>query len=208
MLKEIVKKLTGFNRVVIYLSLSDVFSWGSFTVISILSGIYLSDKLGVDTLKFLGIGTSIFFFTKAILQIPLGLLTDKYKHDKDEILILFVGILLMGLPYIFYPYIETPYQYYILQFIFGLGVSLNLTNWRKLFALNLDKGKEGIQYGVYELIMSVCTGFLSILAGTIANMGDLYFDTVISLTGVLIMLGSIWVILIYKYEQRRSNGKK
>jgi len=208
MLKEIVKKLTGFNRIVIYLSLSDVFSWGAFTVISILSGIYLSDKLGVDTLKFLGIGTSIYFFTRAAFQIPIGLVTDKYKNDRDEILILFVGVLLMGLPYIFYPYIEAPYQYYILQFIFGLGVSLNVTNWRKLFALNIDGGKEGIQYGIYDLIMSVCAGLLSILAGTIANMGDLYFDTVISLAGVFIMLGSIWVILIYKYEERKSNGKR
>ncbi len=208
MLRKIVKKLTGFNRIVIYLSLSDVFSWGSFSVISILSGIYLSDKLGVDTLKFLGIGTSIYFFTRAAFQIPIGLITDKYKKDRDEILILFVGILLMGLPYLFYPYIEVPYQYYILQFIFGLGVSLNLTNWRKLFALNIDGGKEGIQYGIYELIISVSSGFLSILAGTIANMGDLYFDTVISVAGVFIMLGSIWVILIYKYEERKSNGKK
>ncbi len=208
MLREIVKKLTGFNRVILYLSLSDVFSWGSFTVISILSGIYLSDKLGIDTLKFLGIGTSIYFFTRASFQIPIGLITDKYKKDRDEILILFVGVLLMGLPYIFYPYIETPFQYYILQFIFGLGVSLNVTNWRKLFALNIDGGKEGIQYGIYELIMSVCAGLLSILAGTIANMGDLYFDTVISVAGVLIMLGSVWIILIYKYEERKSNSKK
>ncbi|MDY0097428.1 MAG: MFS transporter [Candidatus Dojkabacteria bacterium] len=208
MLREIVKKLTGFNRIVIYLSLSDVFSWGAFTVISILSGIYLSDKLGVDTLKFLGIGTSIYFFTRAAFQIPIGLITDKYKKDRDEILILFVGVLLMGLPYIFYPYIETPLQYFILQFIFGLGVSLNVTNWRKLFALNIDGGKEGIQYGIYDLIMSVSAGLLSIVAGTIANMGDLYFDTVISLAGVLIMLGSVWVILIYKYEDRKSKKLK
>jgi len=204
MLKKIVRKLKKFNKVVIFLSLSDVFSWGTFTVISILSGIYLSHKLGVDTLKLIGIGTAIYFFTRAAFQIPIGLFTDKYKKDKDEILILFVGVLLMGVPYLFYPYIQQPSHYFILQFIFGLGVSLNVTNWRKLFALNIDGGREGIQYGIYELIMSVCSGILSILAGSIANLGPLYFDTVISLAGVLIMSGSIWIILIYKYEGRKS----
>ena len=204
MLKKIVRKLRKFNKVVIFLSLSDVFSWGSFTVISILSGIYLSHKLGVDTLKLIGIGTAIYFFTRAAFQIPIGLFTDKYKKDRDEILILFVGVLLMGVPYLFYPYIQQPSHYFILQFIFGLGVSLNVTNWRKLFALNIDGGKEGIQYGIYELIMSVCSGFLSILAGSIANLGSLYFDTVMSLAGVFIMSGSIWIILIYKYEGRKS----
>ena len=204
MLKKIVRKLKKFNKVVIFLSLSDVFSWGTFTVISILSGIYLSHKLGVDTLKLIGIGTAIYFFTRAAFQIPIGLFTDKYKKDKDEILILFVGVLLMGVPYLFYPYIQQPSHYFILQFIFGLGVSLNVTNWRKLFALNIDGGREGIQYGIYELIMSVCSGILSILAGSIANLGPLYFDTVISLAGVLIMSGSIWIILIYKYDETKT----
>ena len=208
MLKKIVKNLKSFNKVVIFLSLSDVFSWGSFTVISILSGIYLSHKLGVDTLKLLGIGTAIYFFTRAAFQVPIGLITDKYKKDRDEILILFVGVLLMGVPYLFYPYIQQPYHYFILQFVFGFGVSLNVTNWRKLFALNIDGGREGIQYGIYELIMSVCAGILSILAGSMANMGTLYFDTVMSLAGVFIMTGSIWVILIYKYDERKSKRLK
>ena len=129
-------------------------------------------------------------------------------RSKDEIFILFIGVLLMGLPFLFYPYITIPLQYYILQFVFGLGVSLNVTNWRKLFALNIDGGKEGIQYGIYDLIISFSSGVLCIFAGYIANMGDIYFDTVISLAGVLIMLGSIWVILIYRYDSRKSNGKK
>lgn len=204
MLKKIIKNLRKFNKVVIFLSLSDVFSWGSFTVISILSGIYLSHKLGVDILKLLGIGTGIYYFTRAAFQIPIGLITDKYKKDRDEILILFVGVLLMGVPFLFYPYIQQSYHYFILQFILGLGVSLNVINWRKLFALNIDGGREGIQYGIYDLIMSVCAGILSILAGSIANMGPLYFDTVISLAGVFIMSGSIWIILIYKYDERKS----
>lgn len=203
-MKKIIKNLRKFNKVVIFLSLSDVFSWGSFTVISILSGIYLSHKLGVDILKLLGIGTGIYYFTRAAFQIPIGLITDKYKKDRDEILILFVGVLLMGVPFLFYPYIQQSYHYFILQFILGLGVSLNVINWRKLFALNIDGGREGIQYGIYDLIMSVCAGILSILAGSIANMGPLYFDTVISLAGVFIMSGSIWIILIYKYDERKS----
>ena len=203
-LKKLVKNLKGFNKVVLFLSLSDVFSWGSFTIISTFAGIYLANKLGEDILKFLGIGTSIYFFTRALFQIPMGLLTDRYKKDKDEILILFVGIILMGIPFLFYPYITNQYQYYVTQFVFGLGVSLNVTNWRKLFAINIDPGKEGIQYGIYETIMSTSTTILSIVGGFIANLGDLYFDTVMSVAGVIIMMGSIWVLLIYKYDGRRS----
>lgn len=206
-MEEIFKRIAKYNRVVIYLSLSDVFTWGPYTIISLLSGLYLSSRLGEDIVEFVGIGTAIYFLTRALFQLPIGILTDKFKHDKDEILTLFVSVILMGFPFLLYPHIQNQYQYFFLQFIFGLGVSLNLTSWRKLFAINLDKGKEGRLYSVYEMIISISIAVLSILGGHIANLGPLYFDTVMSVAGVIIMSGGIWSILIYKYSDRKSNGK-
>ena len=203
-MKNIFKRLSKFNKVVIYLSLSDVFTWGSYALISTLTGLYLANKLGENTVQFVGIGTSIYFLTRALFQIPIGTLTDKHKHDKDEILLLFCGILLMGFPFLLYPHIQNQYHYYVLQFIFGLGVSLNVTTWRKLFALNVDKGKEGRQYSIYEIIMSASTAVICVIGGYIANMGGLYFDTVISLAGCIIMLGGVWTVAIYKYDGRKS----
>ncbi len=205
--KEIKKIFKKLNRVVIYLTISDVFTWGTFMILSALTGLYLAQKLGQNAIQFVGIGTAIYFLTRAIFQIPLGRITDKYKNDKDEILILFVGILLMGVPFIFYPYISLPIHYYLLQFVFGIGVAFNVTNWRKLFALNVDGGREGRQYALYETIVSACTAVLSIVGGIIANLGTIYFDMVISFAGIVIMLGSIWVVLIYRYEERKSRKK-
>lgn len=198
---NILKKL---NKVIIFLTLSDVFAWGTYTIISALTGLYLADKLGENTIQFVGIGTSIYFLTRAITQIPLGRITDKYKNDKDEILILFVGTILMGTPFIFYPYIQLPYHYFLLQFVFGLGVALNVTTWRKLFALNIDGGREGRQYAMYETIISACTAIFGVIGGVIANLGPIYFDMVVSFAGVFIMFGSIWILFIYRYEKRKS----
>ncbi len=207
MIKSMFEKLRKFNRIVLYLSLSDVFTWGPYTLISMLTGLYLSTKLGQDVVEFVGVGTAIYFFTRSIFPIPIGILTDKYRKDKDEIMTLFSGVILMGFPFILYPHITTEYQYYFLQFLFGLGVSLNVTSWRKLFALNIDLGREGRQYSIYEIIMSFSTACISIVGGYIANLGPIYFDLVMSLAGGIIMLGGIWSILIYLYEKRRSNKK-
>jgi MFS family permease len=200
--------LKKFNKVILLLTLSDAFTWGAFIIIANLAGIYLSTKLGEDTVSFVGIGTSIYFFTRALLQMPIGHLTDKIDNDKDEIILLILGTLFMGLPYIFYPMITQSFQYYVLQFIFGLGVSLNLPNWRKLFALNLDKGKEGFQYGFYETILSISTALFSIVVGYIANLGDSYFDISMRAVGIIMMASSIFVISILKVKGRKSNEEE
>ncbi|MCD4756331.1 MFS transporter [bacterium] len=199
------KKLTAkINKVVILLTLSDVFSWGPLIIISSLSGIYLAQKLGSNAVEFVGIGTGIYYITRALFQIPVGILTDKLKKDKDEIAILIIGTLLMGFPYILYPSITQAYQYYILQFIFGLGVSLNVVNWRKLFALNVGKGMEGREYALYDTILSVSTAILSIVIGLIANIGDTHFKIVLIGSGITMMLASIWVLLITTVDGRKS----
>lgn len=100
-MKKFLQRLSKINKVVIYLSLSDVFTWGPYTIISLLTGLYLSSKLGQDVVQFVGVGTSIYFFTRALLQIPVGVLTDRLKSDKDEIFFLFSGVLLMGFPFLF-----------------------------------------------------------------------------------------------------------
>ena len=200
--------LKNFNRVILYLTLSDTFTWGPFIIIANLAGLYLAGRLGQDTVSFVGIGTGIYFFTRAAFQMPIGLLTDKLEDDKDEILLLALGVVLMGLPFLFYPSITHPYHYFVLQFIFGIGVSLNLPNWRKLFALNLDQGNEGFQYGFYETVISISTAAFSALIGYVANLGDFYFDLSMRAAGGIMMLSAVLVLLLFTVKNRRSNGGK
>lgn len=196
----------NINKVILYLTLSDTFVWGPFIIVANLSSLYLSTRLGADTVSFIGIGTGIYFITRAIFQMPIGMLTDKIENDKDEIILLFLGIVLMGLPFFFYPLITRPFQYYVLQFIFGIGVSFNLPNWRKLFALNLDQGKEGFQYGFYETIISISTALFSALIGFVANLGDTYFDWAMRGVGTLMVLAGIWALMILRVKKRKSNN--
>jgi MFS family permease len=192
------------NKVILLLTLSDIFTWGPYTIIAALAGLYLANKLGENVIQYIGIGTSIYFITRAAVQIPLGTLTDKIKKDKDEISFLLIGVILMGLTFALYPLISKPYHYFFLQFLFGFGASLNVTNWRKLFALNIEKGKEGFNYAFYETSISIATTLLSVLVGYVASLGEIYFDTVMYLSGAVMTLAGLWVALIYTIEKRKS----
>ena len=194
------------NKSVSFLTLSDIFTWGSHTVLIALVGIYLADKLGKNAAEFVGIGTGIYYLTRATFQIPLGFLLDKIKHDKDEIIVLVLGSNLMGLSFLFYSLIQTQYLYYILQFIFGLGVSMNLISWRKLFSQSLDKNKVGLEYGIYETLISFATAIFSITAGMVANINQVYFERVIFTIGLIMILGSIWAGALLTIKNRKTKN--
>lgn len=193
-----------FNKSVSFLTLSDISTWGSHTVLIALIGIYLANKLGTNATEFVGIGTGIYYLSRATFQIPFGLLLDKIKHDRDEIIVLVLGSILMGLPFLFYSLIQTQYLYYFLQFIFGLGVSMNLTSWRKLFSQSLDRGKVGLEYGIYGTLVSLATAIFSITAGIVANINQIYFERVIFTIGLIMISGSLWAGALLTIKHRKT----
>jgi MFS family permease len=199
------KKITApINKVGFLLTMSDSFSWGPLIIISSLTSIYLAKRIGGDIAEFVGIGMGIYYVTRAIFQIPIGKLTDKIKKDKDEILILALGAILMGLPYLFFPIIKTAVGFYITQFVFGIGVSLSVVNWRKIFALNVTYGLEGKEYAFYDTVLSIITAIVCVVFGLIANIGDRYFDIVMVTSGIIMMSASIWILLILNIKDRKS----
>lgn len=192
------------NRVIIYLTTSDIFTWGLLTVINGFAGLYLATKLELDVVQVVGLGMGIFSLAKGLFQIPIGLLVDQIKKDTDDIFVLFFGNLLMGAPFLFYPLIQSEYFYYLLQFLVGTGAAMNLVTWRKMFARNVDVDKEGLQYGIYDTIMSFSIALFSLIAGSIANISQDYFDLVMLSMGILILSSGIWALSIFKVQNRRK----
>lgn len=196
------------NKVILFLTLSDVFTWGALTVINSFIAIYLANKLGANVLEFIGIGVACLNFFRGFLQIPFGYFLDKTKGQTDEEAFLFLGCFFMGLPFLLYPSIESPYFYYFLQALLGIGAAMNLVSWRKLFATNLSKGKEGLEYGIYETIMSSAMVVFSVVAGFVANISQDFFDLVIVTMGTLMIASGIWSVVIYRINAISKTAKK
>lgn len=193
------------NRVIWLLTFSDIFSWGMYLAVIGLIGLYLSNILGKDTVEMVGIGIGIYYLVRCITQIPVGLVVDRIKKDRDDIIALMLGNICLGFPFLMYPLIESEYAFYALQAISGLGASLNLVNWRKLFAGNLDNGKEGTSYAVYDTVLSASISLFSFIIGIVANINQFYFDLVMVLVGIFIISSAIWPTLILFVKDRKSN---
>ena len=202
--KKFITDRTRLNKIIVLLTLTDVFTWGTHMIIIAITGIYLSQRIEQNVVQIVGIGTAIYTASRGILQLPIGRLLDKWKFDNDEIIFLSIGNILMGSSYLFYPFISSADLYYALQFIFAIGAAMNLIAWKKLFAQNIDKHNEGVEYGEYGFVMGITSAVFGIFAGTIANLGIDYFNMVIVGLGVITMLGSVFSLSIFKVKKRKS----
>lgn len=196
------KDLGKVNKVITVLTISDIFVWGTTLVANPLIAIYLTSKFGGNTLEYIGIGTAVYYAVRSLVQLPIGAVADRIKHDKDEILFLVVGCILMAIPYFAFPYITSGEQYFFLMGLSGFGTSMNLNNWRKLFAKNLEKDHEGFSYGIYETAMSISTAVFGLLGGHFASQSPEIFEIVISSVGIFVLIGGISTSILLKLKRK------
>ena len=133
---------------------------------------------------------------RAIFQVPIGYMVDKTKQDFDEIWSLGVGCVLIGLSFVVFPFTTTAVEYYLLMGLAGIGASFNLIGWRKLFAKNLDKDKEGREYALYETVMSLCTAVFSLIGGEFSSISHDIFRGFFLVVGLITIIGGICITLV------------
>lgn len=194
------------NRIIFFLTVSDIFTWGTIAIITPFMAIFLSQKFGDQTIFYVGVATSCYYISRAVFQIPIGIFSDKLHHDKDEIIILSLGCFIMGIGYILIPFIYEPWQYFLIMAFIGFGASMNLNSWRKLFSANLDRKHEGVGFGFYETIMSFATAIICIVGGYFSSLSYMAFEIVLIVFGVAIILGGLVSGSIFFMKNRKSKN--
>lgn len=195
-MKRIIK-IEILNRQIRYLTTSDTFIWATLLANSFLIALFLEQKLGTKAIEVVAVGAMITLIVRAIFQTPVAKFLDKDKRMADEVYAIMIGGLLIASAHLTLPHISLPWHYYVLQFMIGLGVAINLPAWRKTFAASLDKGKEAVEYAVYD---SLLTGFAALFIGTIGIIvyQSLNFDYLFYTSAIMAIFGAVIVLPLRK----------
>ena len=92
----------------------------------------------------MGYSITVFGICTGILMIIIGKLSDQINKE----LITIIGYLLYAIGSLFYLLISSPWQLFVLQIIFAVGTACLSAPLTALFAKHIQKGKEGLQWGI------------------------------------------------------------
>jgi MFS family permease len=184
-----------FSQTVHFLSLSDSMQVAALGLFGPIFAIFISEQIQTDrALEVIGIGTSIFLFTRSIGQIPLAFFIDKIKGERDDFIILLVGNTIFIIVPLLYLLISEPWHLFLIQFIFGLGAALTSPTWLAIFTRHIDKGKEGIEWGVYQTLSDMGGAVAAPIGGFLAAFYG--FTVVMICSSLFSVASSVFIFLI------------
>lgn len=184
--------ISRINPTVRFLTISDTMLAAALGLFGPIFAVYLTESIRTDNaLEVIGIGTSIYLFTKSIGQVPLAYLIDKIKGEKDDFYILLIGNSIYFIVPILYTFITQPWHLFFIQFIYGLGAALTIPTWRALFTRHIDRGKEGIEWGIYQTMSDLAGAVAAPIGAMVAVFYG--FNAVLYLASALALVSSIFI---------------
>lgn len=187
----------NINPIVRFFTISDALLTAALGLFGPIFAVYLSGNLNVESpLEIIGIGTSIYLFTRSVGQIPLAYMIDKIKGERDDFYLLLIGNTVFIIVPLLYMLISTPWHLFVIQFVYGLGAALTYPTWSAVFTRHIDEGKEGIAWGIYQTMSDMAGAIAAPIGGFVAAFYG--FDAVMIMASGLALLSSFFIYITRK----------
>lgn len=149
--------LKEINPIIRLFIVSDFLLVGGLGLITPIFALFIEDYIQGATIETVGIASAIYLIARSVGQLPIGILIDRWRGQRDDILILLIssfGFVGVSLSYIF---IETVPQLFLVQFIYGLFSAAAIPTWYAIFTRAIDKGREGFEWSAYQTLIDFST---------------------------------------------------
>jgi len=197
-----IKKLF-INKIVFVLIKTDFIFFSAIGLIAPVFAVFLTDKLIDGSLEVAGFATAIYWIAKSIFVVPVGRLLDKMKGERDDLICLVVGYLIVGLVHFGYTQATLSWHIYILELIYALAMAIAMPGWSAIFTRHIDRGKEGFEWSIENVGYSVGMGITGALGGILVTRFG--FNVVFVLAGTFAIFGALLPLIIYKDVNKRGD---
>lgn len=184
------------NSVIRLLIFSDFLIWSANQFFVPIFAVFVVEQIPGASIETVGISSAIYFIVRSIFEIPVGLLIDRTRAEKDDLYFAFGGTLMSAFIFFSYSFITEIWQLYFVQVLLGIGYAVAFPGWWSMFTRHIDKKKEALEWSLYDVTLALGMAGASALGGVLAFRYG--FHLVFFLAGLTTFIGAFFLLSLRK----------
>ena len=180
------------NRIVSALIFSDLALLSGWGLVNPVMSVFMTERIAGGSLTAVGIVVAIFWFTRAILQVPVAAYLDRTPGERDDFQVLVAGLMIAAVAAFLMPLATTVTHVYLIEFVHAVAFSFYIPAWTALFTHHVDPQHTSVEWAIDRSVSAIATGGSGLLGGIVAGMYG--FNAVFVIAGVLSLLAAIGVL--------------
>jgi len=189
------------NFVVKILIFSDFVNFFAVNLTGPIFAIFISQQIIGADLSTIGISTAIYFAVKSIFEIPIGILINKTKTERDDLYCAIAGLMIIAGMNFYYLFINQVWELYLTQAILGFAAAMAYPAWYTIFTRHIDKNKEAVEWSFYDISIGLGMAMSAVIGAWLANYFG--FNFVFVLSGLITLISGLMLFAIRRkiYEK-------
>ncbi|MFA6537139.1 MAG: MFS transporter [Patescibacteria group bacterium] len=182
------------NFVVKILILSDFVGFFAVNLSGPIFAIFISSKITGASIETVGIATTIYFVVKSIVEIPIGVLINKTKTERDDLYCAIAGLMLMSGMFFYYLFINEIWELYLSQAILGFAGAMAYPAWYTIFTRHIDRNKEAVEWSFYDVSVGLGMSLSAVIGAFVAEKFG--FDWLFFVSGLILLSSGLMLFAI------------
>lgn len=163
-------KLPYVNGVVRAMIASDFLIISSAGFLAPIGAVYFTEQIAGASLAAVGFASTVFWLAKSAFQVPVSLMADSKKGERDDFALMIAGVVISGIvQLLFYFWVREMWQVYLMQIFDGIGYALQVPTYLAVFTRHIDKDHEGTEWMLHSNAIGLGFAITSAIGGVIAE---------------------------------------
>lgn len=193
------------NKIVSALIFSDLALLAGWGLVNPIMSVFLTERISGGSLTAVGIAVAIFWFTRAIMQIPVAAYMDRTPGERDDYQILVMGLMIAAAAAFLLPLATTVWHIYLIEFVHAIAFSFYIPAWTSIFTHHVDPQHTSVEWAIDRSVSAIATGASGLMGGIVAGMFG--FTTVFIVAGVMSLLAAFGVMFGPTLSMPHALGK-
>lgn len=156
------------NKLVINLIISDFFLQSGWGFVGPVFAVFMIDRISGTTIGMIGVAAGVYWITKSTVQPFIAKSMDLIKGDRDDVNILIVGLVILGLLSLSYIFASNIWHIFFIEFLRGLAQACVVPAWYGMFTHYMDQEWRSFTWAIHSTFIGYALGFTAIFGGLIA----------------------------------------
>lgn len=181
------------NKIVSALIFADLALLAGWGLVNPIMSVFVTERISGGSLTAVGIAVAIFWFTRAILQIPVASYMDRTPGERDDYQILVMGLMIAAAAAFLMPLATTVNHIYLIEFVHAVAFAFYIPAWTTLFTHHVDPQHTAVEWAIDRSVSAIATGVSGLLGGIVAGLYG--FNAVFIIAGALSLVAACGVML-------------
>lgn len=186
-----IRRLT-IGRVISALIFADLALLAGWGLVAPIMSVFIMERIAGGTLAAIGAAVAVFWFTRAILQVPIATYLDRSTGERNDFHALVMGLVIAAIGAFLLPLATTMTHIYLIEFIHAVGYSFYIPAWSAVFTHHVDPEHTALEWALDRSVGGIATGASGLLGGIVASAYG--FNWVFIAAGILSLFGVVAIM--------------